>query len=170
MRRDIWIIYDSYINIWIIHDMIYESYMNHIWYDTNHIWIIHDIWYMNHIWIIYESYITTNASGYMNQILQPYMKQVCSYCKSATHVVNILKYIRVPPTSYLAGLDIESLYTTIRFDMAIEVFLKIFSNHPRLVIFVDLLKYVLKIIFFSVAGKFTIRSVASPWVQRWRPL
>ena len=72
------------------------------------------------------------------------MKQVHSYCTNATHVVNILKYIELPPTSYLASLDIESLYTSISFDMAIEVFLKIFSNHPRLVLFLDPLKYVLK--------------------------
>ena len=36
-----------------------------------------------------------------------------SYCKNATPVVNILESIQVPPISYLASLDIESLYTTI---------------------------------------------------------
>ena len=82
-----------------------------------------------------------------------YMKRVCSYCKNAMHVVNILKYIRVPPTSYLASLDIELLYTNISFDMAIEVFLKIFSNHPRLVLFLDLLKFVLKNNIFQFSGK-----------------
>ena len=56
----------------------------------------------------------------MNQILQPYLQQVHSYCKNATHIVNILKNSQVPPTLYLASLDVESLYTNISFDMAIE--------------------------------------------------
>ena len=51
------------------------------------------------------------------------------------HIVNLWKYIRVPPTAYLVSPDIESLYTNISFDMVIEVLLKIFSNHPRLVLF-----------------------------------
>ena len=106
----------------------------------------------------------------MNQILQPYMRQVRSYCKNATHVVNILKNIKVLPTSYLASLDIQSLYANISFDMAIKVFLKIFAKHPRLVLYLDLLKFVFKNSVFNLAGKFTIKSVASPWAQRWRPL
>ena len=89
----------------------------------------------------------------MDQILQPYMKRVRSYCKNATHVVNILKNIRVPPTSYLASLDIESLYTNISFDMAIDVFLKIFANHCRLVLYLDLLKFVLKNNIFQFSGR-----------------
>ena len=58
-----------------------------------------------------------------------------------------------PPTSYLASLDIESLYTNISFDMAIEVFLKIFAEHPRLIFYLDLLKYVLKNNIFQFSGK-----------------
>ena len=97
--------------------------------------------------------ITTNASRFMNLILQPHMKQVRSYCKNATHVVNILKTIRIPPTSFLASLDVESLYTNISFDMAIEVLLKIFAKHPRLVLYLDLLKFVLKNNIFQFSGK-----------------
>ena len=75
--------------------------------------------------------ITTNKSRYIDKLLQPHMKQIRSYCKNATHVVHILKNMKVPPTSYLASLDIESLYTNISFDMAIEVFLKIFLGTPN---------------------------------------
>ena len=57
------------------------------------------------------------------------------------------------PTSYLASLDIESLYTNISFDMEIEVFLKIFAGHPRLIFYLDLLKYVLKNNIFQFSGK-----------------
>ena len=59
------------------------------------------------------------------------MRRARSYCKNPMHVVQILKDVRVPPVSYLASLDIESLYTNISFDMAIKIFLKIFSGHPR---------------------------------------
>ena len=91
--------------------------------------------------------INTNASRFMDQISQPYMKRVRSYCKNASHV-NILENIRVPPTSYLSSLDIESLYTKITFDIAIDVLLKIFADQPRLVLYLDLVKFVLKI--FSI--------------------
>ena len=80
----------------------------------------------------------------MNLVLQPYMKRVRSYCMNSTHIVNMLKYIRVPPTSYLASVDIDSLYTNISFDMAIEVLLKIFGNYPGIKLFLDLLKFVFK--------------------------
>ena len=43
------------------------------------------------------------------------MKQVRSYCKNAMQVVKISKNITVPHTSYLASLDIESLYTSSSF-------------------------------------------------------
>ena len=112
--------------------------------------------------------ITSSASRYIDKILQPHMKRVRSYCKNATHIVRILEIVQVPPTSYLATLDIESLYTNISFDMAIEVFLKIFAGHPRLVLYLDLLKYVLKTTYFNLAAGYITRSVASPWVQRWR--
>ena len=97
--------------------------------------------------------ITSNASRFINIILQPYMKQVDSYVKNATHIINILKTTRVPHTSYLASLDIESLYTNISFDMAIEVLLKIFAKHPRLVLILDLVKFVLKNNIFQFNGK-----------------
>ena len=97
--------------------------------------------------------MTTNASRFLNVILQPHMKQTRSYCKNATHIVNILKTTKITPTSFLASLDIESLYTNISFDMAIQVMLKIFSKHPRLVLYLDLLKYVLKNNIFQFNGK-----------------
>ena len=97
--------------------------------------------------------ITTNASRFLNVILQPHMKRTRSYCKNATHILNILNTTKIPPTSFLASLDIESLYTNISFDMAIEVMLKFFSKHPRLVLYLDLLKYVLKNNIFQFNGK-----------------
>ena len=115
--------------------------------------------------------MTTNASRFMNLILQPHMKQARSYCKNATHVVNILKTTRIPPTSFLASLDIESLYTNISFDMAIEVLLKIFSKHPRLVLYLDLLKFVLKNNIFQFSGKIYHQMwYCHGHKQRWHPL
>ena len=60
------------------------------------------------------------------------MKCVRSECKNPEHFVNTLKNTRVPPTSYLASLDTELLFTNISFDMAINVILNIFKIHPRL--------------------------------------
>ena len=97
--------------------------------------------------------ITTNASRYMDKILQPQMKKVSSYCRNSTHLVRVLQKLEVPANSYLASLDIESLYTNIGFDMAIEVLLKIFSGHPRLVLFLDLVKYVLQNNLFEFNGR-----------------
>ena len=88
--------------------------------------------------------ITSSASRYIDKILRPYMKRVRSYCKNATHIVRILENVKVLPTSSLSTLDSESLYTNISFDMAFEVFLKIIAGHPRLALYLDLLKYVFK--------------------------
>ena len=97
--------------------------------------------------------ITSSALRYIDKILQPRMKRVCSYCKNATHIVCILKNVKVPPTSYLATVDIEWLYTNISFDMAIEVCLTIFVGHPRLVLYLDLLMCVLKNNIFQFSGR-----------------
>ena len=56
----------------------------------------------------------------------------------------ILNNVKVPPTACLACLGIESLYTNISFDKAIKVIFKIFSGHPRLVLYLHLLRFVLK--------------------------
>ena len=81
------------------------------------------------------------------------MRRVRSYCKNATHVVRILENTQVPPTSYLASLDIESLYTNISFNMAIEVILKIFAGHPKLILYLDLIKFVLLNNIFQFSGR-----------------
>ena len=101
--------------------------------------------------------VTTNASRYLDKILQPHMKRTSSYCKNASHIVHILKHVQVPPNSYLASLDIESLYTNISFDMAIEVFLKTFPGHPRKIFYLDLLRFVLKIMYLNLMLVFTIK-------------
>ena len=44
------------------------------------------------------------------------------------------------PHSYLASLDIKSLYMNIRFDMPIKVFLKIFTQQEKFVLYLKLLK------------------------------
>ena len=49
-------------------------------------------------------------------------------------------------------LIISSKFQYPHFDMAIEVFLKIFASHPRLVLFLDLLKFVLKNNIFQLSA------------------
>ena len=53
--------------------------------------------------------IMVNAFRFMDRILQPYMKNTCSYCKNATHIINFLSRTFIPSHSYmyLASLDIE---------------------------------------------------------------
>ena len=72
------------------------------------------------------------------------MKNTKSYFKNSTHLINILNNKKIPNNALLITLDIESLYTNISHDQAITTFIKIFQNHPKLVLLVDLLKFVLK--------------------------
>ena len=77
--------------------------------------------------------IMVNASKFMDCILQSYMRNTHSYCKNATHMINLLRRTFVPIHSYLASLDIESLYMNISFDVTMKVFLKIFGQKEKLV-------------------------------------
>ena len=72
---------------------------------------------------------------------------------SSTYMyLNELMY--TPPLSYLVSLDIESLYTNINsFDMAIKVFLEIFAQRDKLVLYLELLKFVFKNDIFQFNGK-----------------
>ena len=87
---------------------------------------------------------TQTASAFLDKLLQPHMKKTKSFLKNSTHLINILSNKNIPTNAFLITLDIESLYTNISHDQAIVTFLKIFKNHPQLVLLVDLLKYVLK--------------------------
>ena len=97
--------------------------------------------------------ITTNPFWFRYQILQLHMKQVRSYCNNTTYIVNIVKNIRLPHISYLASLHIISLYTNISFGMVIDVLIKILANHPRLVLYLDLVKFVVRNNIFQISGK-----------------
>lgn len=87
--------------------------------------------------------ITVQASKFIDRLLQPLMKRVPSYCKNSLEIVKLIRETKVPYDSYLATLDVESLYTNISFEMAITTFIGLFKKNPRLVLYLDLLKFVL---------------------------
>ena len=97
---------------------------------------------------------TYTASAYLDRLLQPHMKKVRSYLKNSMDLVHILQTLRVPPHAYLVTLDIESLYTNITHDEAIVSFLKRFKHDPRKIFLLDLLKYVLKIMFPNLVSMY----------------
>ena len=86
--------------------------------------------------------ITVWACNFIDRLLQPFMKQISSYCKNSFEIVNLIRETKFLMT-YLATLDVEFLYTNISFEMAISTFIGLFKNNPRLVLYLDLLKFVL---------------------------
>ena len=95
---------------------------------------------------------TSNASAYLDRLLQPHMKRVKSYLSNSTELVRMLRKLKVPPNAYLVTLDIESLYTNITHEEAIASFLRRFGRDPQKVFLLDLLKFVLKNNVFQFDG------------------
>ena len=87
---------------------------------------------------------TCKASAFLDELLQPHMRRTKSYLKNSTQLVNILRKKKISAKALLVCLDIESLYTNISHDQAITAFIRVFKNHPQLILLVDLLKFVLK--------------------------
>ena len=96
--------------------------------------------------------VTVQASNFIDRLLQPFMKRIPSYCKNSLEIVNLIRETKIPYDSYLTTLDVESLYTNISFEMAISTFIGLFKNNPRLVLYLDLLKFVLYHNIFQFNG------------------
>ena len=49
----------------------------------------------------------------MDHFIQPLVRKLPSYLRDSTHLINILKDLRLPENAILASLDVTSLYTNI---------------------------------------------------------
>lgn len=95
---------------------------------------------------------THTASSYIDALLQPYMRSVPSFVLNSLEIINTLADNSYPPFTYLATLDVESLYTNITHERAISTFSRLFRDRPNFVFLLDLLKYVLHNNVFSFDG------------------
>ena len=96
---------------------------------------------------------TSRASGYLDGLLQPFMKRVNSYVENSTEIVNTLEDMTLPCDTLLCTLDINSLYTNITHEQAILAVTRRLCHHPRFVFILDLLKFVLKNNVFKFDGR-----------------
>lgn len=96
---------------------------------------------------------TSRASGYLDGLLQPYMKRVDSYVENSIEIANTLEDMTLPCHTLLCTLDINSLYTNITHEQAILAVTRRLSNHPKFVFILDLLKFVLKNNVFTFDGR-----------------
>lgn len=97
---------------------------------------------------------TAGASHYLNSLLQTHARAAGSYVENSIEVVNHLRDLRVPRDALLVSLDIESLYTNISHRSAIIAFSRRFKDHPKFVLLLDLLKFVLGNNVFQFDGRF----------------
>lgn len=70
--------------------------------------------------------VTTGFSLYIDQYLQPIVRQLQSYIRDGTHLLELLSPYRWEPTYVQLSLDVNSLYTSIPHSfglMALEHFL-----------------------------------------------
>ena len=72
--------------------------------------------------------LTENISSYVDFFLQPFVKSLPSFTQDSTDLIKTLKSIQDPSTvTYMACLDVESLYTSIPHTGALEA-LTLFLN------------------------------------------
>ena len=56
---------------------------------------------------------TENISQFVDYWLQPIMKNLPSYLKDTSHLINELKQISIKPSTNLVTVDVKSFYTCI---------------------------------------------------------
>ena len=59
-------------------------------------------------------------SQFVDHFIQPLVKELPSYLRDSSHLINLIKDLRIPNDSILATLDVTSLYTNIPNDEGIE--------------------------------------------------
>ena len=68
-------------------------------------------------------------------------------------LIHILRTLKVPPNAYLIMLNIKNVYTNISHEEVITAFLKRQKHNPHKVLVLDLVKYVLKIMYFNLINR-----------------
>ncbi|KAM9320087.1 uncharacterized protein PAF06_004553 [Gastrophryne carolinensis] len=101
--------------------------------------------------------LTDRASRFIDHHLQPLVYQLPSYLKDTGHLLRILDGLTVPPGTFLVGLDVEALYSSIPHQQglaAIRFFLNELdiSRHNLNIFILRLLEFVLTHNFFLFNG------------------
>lgn len=103
--------------------------------------------------------LTQGVSIYLDETLRPFVGTLPSFLQDTKDTVTRLNQIHLSPNTFLASLDVESLYTNIQHDLgitAITHFLNTRSvylqSHNKLIL--DLLRFVLTKNYFLFNGKF----------------
>ena len=110
---------------------------------------------------------TYTASTFVENFLQPHMHRVRSYIKHLTDFIHILETLNVPANAHLVKLDIESLYTNISHEQTITSVLKRLANHSKIILMLDLLKYVLKITCLNLMNISSHSCMVLRWALNW---
>ena len=68
-------------------------------------------------------------SQFVDHFIQPLVKELPSYLRYSSHLINLIHNVRIPKDSILATLDVTSLYTNIPNDEGIEAIGGYLSRH-----------------------------------------
>ncbi|XP_041420430.1 uncharacterized protein LOC121394203 [Xenopus laevis] len=98
---------------------------------------------------------------FIDHYLQPIVQQMDSYVKDTTHLLTMLKELRVPPDSILATMDVSSLYTVIPHEAGIavcrEALSRIQVDGPPVEFLIALLDLILSHNYFMFNDKFFLQ-------------
>lgn len=106
-----------------------------------------------------HSWITTHASQYVNDKLQPLLKNFPWVLENSIEAINKLSATHVADDELLVSLDVESLYTNIDIDLGIsnvEHILWKYSDYPieEQELLLDLMRWICNNNYFSFKGEF----------------
>ena len=68
-------------------------------------------------------------SQFVDHFIQPLVKELPSYLRDSSHLINLIRNLRIPKDSILATLDVTSLYTNIPNNQGIEAVGDYLSRH-----------------------------------------
>ena len=74
--------------------------------------------------------ITETISQFVDQWLQPHVKNLPSYLKDTTEFLKLIETTKLPPECILASIDVSSLYTNIPHDDGKQNVLYFLQNNP----------------------------------------
>ena len=89
----------------------------------------------------------------MDHFIQPLVKELPSYLRDSSHLINLIRNLRIPKDSILATLDVTSLYTNISNNEGIEAVGGYLSRHRHYSSLLQLLRTVLTTNIFKFDNK-----------------
>lgn len=98
--------------------------------------------------------ILTGLSRWLDNELQPYVKNLQSYVKNSDQVIDDIKNIKPQENHLCFTADASSLYTSIPIEEALKYISIMITDHPLAKWIIDGLRLVMKLNFFEFDGKF----------------